>query len=126
MLLNHVGIINKSQEHAVRFYKDFLGFEITKHSVVTCELSEQLFEISRDISMLAFEKSGIKIEVFIIPEYVPPSSDLRHIGFLLDDFNETLDKAKQEGINVIVGKTEEKTVYFVKDYSGNLIEIKKK
>ncbi|GBD96113.1 MAG TPA: VOC family protein [Nitrospirae bacterium] len=126
MLLNHVGIINKSEEQAVRFYKDFLGFEITKESIVSKELSEQLFAVSRDIKLLVFERDGIKIEVFISPEYNPPSPDLNHIGFLLDNFSEIIEKATKAGIELIVGKTKEKTVYFIKDLSGNLIEIKQK
>ena len=126
MLLNHVGIINKNEEQAVRFYKDFLGFEITKESIVSKELSERLFAVSRDIRLLVFERDGIKVEVFISPEYNPPSPDLNHIGFLLDNFSEIIEKATKAGVELIVGKTKEKTVYFIKDFSGNLIEIKQK
>ena len=126
MLLNHVGIINNSEEEAARFYRDFLGFEITRESVVPAGLSEQLFAVSRDIKMLVMEREGVKVEVFIFPEYKPSSPDVRHIGFLLDDFREIVEKAPQAGIELIIGKTKEKTVYFIKDFSGNLIEIKQK
>jgi len=124
MTLNHVGIINKSEEQAVKFYRDFLGFEITKESVVPSELSEQLFAVSRDIQMLVFERDGIKLEVFISPEYKPASPDIMHTGLLLDNLSEITEKATQAGIELITGKTKEKTVYFIRDFSGNLIEIK--
>ncbi len=124
MLLNHVGVINKSEEQAVRFYKDFLGFEITRESIVSQELSEQLFAVSRDIKLLVFEKEGIKIEVFICPDCKQPYPDFRHIGLMLDDFPEIINKAPQAGIELIIGKTTEKTVHFIRDLSGNLIEIK--
>jgi catechol 2,3-dioxygenase-like lactoylglutathione lyase family enzyme len=126
MLLNHIGIINKSEEQAVRFYRDFLGFEITKESIVSQELSEQLFAVSRDVKMMLFEKNGIKIEVFICPECELPSPDFSHIGLLLDNFSEITENALQAGIELITGKTKEKTVYFIKDFSDNLIEIKQK
>jgi catechol 2,3-dioxygenase-like lactoylglutathione lyase family enzyme len=126
MLLNHIGIINKSEEQAEQFYSDFLGFEITKESVVSQELSEQLFTVSRDVKMMVFEKNGIKIEVFICPECELPSPDFSHIGLLLDNFSEITEKAPQAGIELITGKTKEKTVYFIKDFSDNLIEIKQK
>ncbi len=126
MLLNHVGVINKSEEQAVRFYKDFLGFKITKESIVSQELSEQLFAVSRDIKLLVFEKEGIKIEVFICPDCKQSYPDFRHIGLMLDDFSEIVKKAPQAGIELIIGKTTEKTVHFIKDLSGNLIEIKQK
>lgn len=126
MLLNHVGIINKNEEEAVRFYRDFLGFEITKESLVPSELSEQLFAISRDINVLVFERDGIKIEVFISPEYKPACPDIMHTGLLLDDLSEIMEKAQQAGMELITGRTKEKTVYFIRDLSGNLIEIKQK
>ena len=126
MLLNHAGIINKSSEQALLFYRDFLGFELTREYVVPAELSRQLFALSRDITMLVFERDGTKIEVFISPEYTPASPDINHIGLLLDNFSELTERAGHEGIELITGRTKEKTVYFIRDLSGNLIEIKQK
>jgi len=126
MILNHVGITNESEEKALRFYRDFLGFEKTKEYSVLPELSVQLFSLSRDIKAIVFERDGIKIEVFICPECKPPFPDIGHIGFLLDDFQSIKEKAKQAGVEFITGKTRDKTVYFIKDFSGNLIEIKPK
>lgn len=126
MLLNHIGIINKTREQAVQFYRDFLGFEITKEAVVPQELTEQLFSTSRDILIVVFERDGIKIEVFICPECKQPSPDFKHIGFSLENFSEIIEKAPQFGIELIIGKIKDKTVYFIKDFSGNLIEIKQR
>jgi len=123
MLLNHVGIANESEEKAVRFYHGLLGFEKTREFVVSTKLSEQLFSVSREIKVLVFERAGIKLEVFICPECKPPSPDYSHIGFLLDNFHAIKEKAQEMGV-FIVGRTDEKTVYFLKDFSGNLIEIK--
>lgn len=125
MLLNHVGLANESEEKSVRFYHDFLGFEKTREFVVSTELSEQLFSVSQEIKVLVFERDGMKLEVFICPECRQPLPDYSHIGLLLDDFQSIKEKAQQMGV-LIVGKTEEKTVYFLKDFSGNLIEIKPK
>jgi len=126
MLLNHVGLTNRSDEDAVRFYRDFLGFELTRKSVVPAVLSAQLFSVSDDLGMVVFEREGIKIEVFISPAYTLPDPDINHLGFLLDNFQEIVDKAPQAGVKLIIGKTKDKTVYFVRDFSGNLIEIKQK
>jgi catechol 2,3-dioxygenase-like lactoylglutathione lyase family enzyme len=124
MLLNHAGIINKSEEEAVRFYKEFLCLEITKEWVVPAELSEQIFEVPRDIKMFVFERKGARVEVFIFPEYKTSSPVINHFGLLLNNFSEIIGKAPQAGIELITGKTKDKTVHFIKDYSGNLIEIK--
>jgi len=125
MLLNHVGIVNESEEKAVRFYHGLLGFEKTREFAVSTKLSEQLFSVSQEIKVLVFEREGIKLEVFICPECKQPSPDYSHIGFLLDDFHAMKETAQQMGV-LVVGSTDEKTVYFLKDFSGNLIEIKPK
>jgi catechol 2,3-dioxygenase-like lactoylglutathione lyase family enzyme len=125
MLLNHVGIANESEEKALRFYHGLLGFEKTREFSVSTKLSEQLFSVSQEIKVLVFEREGIKLEVFISPECKQPSPDYRHIGFFLDDFHAIKEKAQQMGV-LVVGSTDEKTVYFLKDFSGNLVEIKPK
>jgi catechol 2,3-dioxygenase-like lactoylglutathione lyase family enzyme len=124
MVLNHVGIVNENEESAKRFYTDFLGLEKTREFVVDAGLSEQIFSVSREIKVLVFERQGMKIEVFICPGCLPPSPELRHIGLLVEDFPGFLEKARRAGVEVIEGRAGEKTVYFLKDFSGNLIEIK--
>ena len=126
MHLNHVGIINNSEEDALRFYRDVMGFKLTKEYVVPAELSEQIFRIPRDIKMFVFEKEGVKVEVFISPEYEPAVPNISHTGFLLEDLSGFVDKAGRAGVEHIIGKTAEKTVHFIRDFSGNLMEIKQK
>jgi len=126
MLLNHVGVINKSREDALRFYKDFLRFDLTREFLVSRELSQQLFAVAKDIPMMVFEKDALKIEVFIYPEGKQPSPDIKHFGLLLEDFSDVIKRAPGAGVELITGKTKDKTVYFIKDLSGNLIEIKQK
>jgi catechol 2,3-dioxygenase-like lactoylglutathione lyase family enzyme len=126
MQLNHTGIINHSEVSALRFYQDFLGFKKVKESIVPLELSEQLFSVSSEINVIVLEKDGIKLEVFICPDCKQPSPDLRHIGLLVDDLSSVVEKARKANVEVIIGKTHEKTVYFLRDFSGNLIEVKQK
>ena len=124
MILNHVGLTNNSKEEALRFYRDFLGFEFTREALVPNELSGQLFSVFRDVTMLVFEKTGLKIEVFVCPECRQPYPDFRHAGLLLENFSEVMEKAPSAGVEVITGRTKEKTVNFIRDFAGNLIEIK--
>jgi catechol 2,3-dioxygenase-like lactoylglutathione lyase family enzyme len=126
MILNHVGIINGNPEQAELFYKDFLKFEKTREFILSPELSGQLFDLSREISVLVFERDGIKLEVFICPECRLPTPDLGHIGLYLDDLSTIVEQARVAGVQHIIGKTGEKTVHFIRDFYGNLIEIKQK
>jgi catechol 2,3-dioxygenase-like lactoylglutathione lyase family enzyme len=125
MLLNHVGIINRNEDQAARFYGDFLGLDLTKEALLARELSEQLFSVSQEIKMMVFEKEGIKVEVFIT-DFKPAVPDIAHFGIFIDNLSEITEKARGADVELITGKHKEKTVYFLRDFSGNLIEIKQK
>ncbi|MEP9412043.1 MAG: VOC family protein [Candidatus Brocadia sp.] len=125
MELNHVGITNKTEEQATRFYQDFLGLKKTREILLAPELSEQLFAYPREIKVLVFEMPGLKVEVFI-SDFQHASPNFIHFGLILDNFTEVTEKAQRSNVEIIIGKHKEKTVYFLKDFSGNLIEIKQK
>ncbi len=120
MQLNHVGVINKSEEHALKFYNEFLGLEKTKEMLLAQELSEQL---SEEIKVMVFENEGFKIEIFI-SDFQPENPNFTHFAITVDSLPEITEKAKRFNADVIIGKYKDKTVYFLKDFSGNLIEVK--
>ena len=126
MLLNHIGIVNAREEHAGRFYGEFLELDKSREYTVPSELSEQLFNLSSDIKAVVYEKQGIRFEIFIYPDSVPVTSEIRHAALFVDDLTAFLDRARQFKVKHIIGKTSEKTVHFIKDYSGNMIEVKQK
>ena len=125
MQLNHVGIINKNEEQVLKFYVDFLGLEKTKESFLAPALSEQLFSVSKELKVLVVENEGIKIEVFI-SDFQPENPNFTHFAVMVDSLSELTERAKQFDAEVIIGKHKDKTVYFLKDFSGNLIEVKQK
>ncbi|MHC4139530.1 MAG: VOC family protein [Planctomycetota bacterium] len=125
MQLNHVGIINKNEEQALKFYQDFLGLKKTREILLAPELSEQLFSVSKEIKVLVVENEGIKIEVFI-SDFQPENPNFTHFAITVDSLSELTEKAKQFNAEVIIGEHKDKTAYFLKDFSGNLIEVKQK
>ena len=125
MQLNHVGIINKNEEQVLKFYVDFLGLEKTKESFLAPALSEQLFSVSKELKVSVVENEGIKIEVFI-SDFQPENPNFTHFAVMVDSLSELTERAKQFDAKVIIGKHKDKTVYFLKDFSGNIIEVKQK
>ena len=123
MQLNHVGIINKNEEQALKFYQDFLGLKKTREMLLAPELSEQLFSVSQEIKVLVIENEGIKIEVFI-SDFQPENPNFTHFGIMVDSLPEITERARQFNADLIIGKHKDKTVYFLKDFSGNIIEVK--
>lgn len=126
MLLNHVAIVNTSEEQAEKFYGDFLELVKSREYIVPSELSGQLFNLSIDIKAIVYESDGIRFEIFIYPGSVPATSEMRHIALFVDDLSAFLTRAGKFQVEHIIGSTSEKTVHFIKDYSGNMIEVKQK
>jgi catechol 2,3-dioxygenase-like lactoylglutathione lyase family enzyme len=126
MILHHIGIVNDAEEKAERFYGEFLGLRKARQYTVPPELSEQLFSIRQEIRAIVYETEGVRVEVFICPESKNPSTEIRHFALHVDDIETFLRRAREFSVEHIVGKTKDKTVHFIRDYSGNLIEIKQR
>ncbi len=124
MVLDHVGIMNKDEDRAVRFYQDILGLEKIKESSVSANLAGQLFPFNREIRMLVYGKENLMVEIFIVPDFSPPSPSVPHFCIQVPDPAELLEKAKNEGVKVTFAERGGRTVYFVDDFFGNRIELK--
>lgn len=124
MLLHHVGIFNRDENQAVKFYHDFLGMEKVRQYRVTPELSQQLFSVATETRVVTFARGDVKIEIFLCTEFNLPAPNMPHFCLHLENFSEILETARLSGIEVITGKKEDKIVYFLRDFSGNMIEIK--
>lgn len=124
MVLNHVGVVNSTAEEAQMFYGDFFGMTLIKDYMVSATLSDALFAVPEGIRMMVFGMEKYKIEVFIHPNHRRESPTIAHFGLLVDHFDELLKRADEHGVTLVIGSHQEKTVYFVKDFSGNMVEIK--
>jgi predicted enzyme related to lactoylglutathione lyase len=124
MRLSHCGIFNRSSEEAERFYSAFLGISKEKEFTLSPELARSFFSVETEVPVLVFSGRGIKIEVFICPECRLPEPSFSHIGIDVDDLDAILAKAAAEGVQHIAARKGEKTIHFLKDFSGNLIEIR--
>lgn len=124
MELDHVGLINRDVDGADRFYRKLLGLEVTKESSVSPELAGKLFLIDDEIRMLVYGKDNLKVEVFILPDFVSPFPAVPHFCIGLPDLSAFLEKARGEGVKVVSAERGGRTVHFVEDFSGNRIEVK--
>lgn len=124
MFMNHAGLVNRSSDEAERFYHDFLGLEKQKDYILPHELSVDLFHVKGDIRLMTFGMGDQKIEIFIYPGFNSPSPNIPHVGLVLDNLMEILERAGDYGVRVIKASHKDKTVYFTMDYSDNMIEIR--
>lgn len=118
--------MNKDEDGAVRFYSDILGLEKIKESSVPPGLSRQLFAVDREIRMLVYGIEDARVEIFIVPDFSGPSPSVPHFCLLVHDLAALLAKAKDNKVKVISAERGGRTVYFIEDFSGNLVELKQR
>ena len=124
MNLDHCGLFNRSAEEAERFYTGLLGLTKEKDSVLPRELASRFFSLDSEVRMLVFSGGTVKIEVFVYAECAHPNPSFTHIGIDIDDIDALLKTAAEHDVTHLSAQTGEKTIHFLTDFSGNLIEIR--
>jgi catechol 2,3-dioxygenase-like lactoylglutathione lyase family enzyme len=122
--IKHIGIHYNDRESARIFFKDILGLEFKKTFSLSSELSNEIFGISENISIDVYENDNSYFEVFITKNST--KNRYEHICLEIESKNQLIDKCKEHGLEPIIVNKNGKTLLFIKDFSGNLYEIKQR
>jgi len=122
-LFNHVALQCNDKEKAEIFFKNILGLTLKKRFTITKELSEAIFGINESVDVEVYGNNETVFEIFIFQTEV--KHGYGHVCIEIDK-KEFLYRCKQYGIKPIVINKGEKNLLFVKDFAGNLFEIKEK
>ena len=115
--IDHVNMKVKNLAQSVEFYKNLFGFEIKQE-----ENENKLDAPSKIIG-----NDSIKLCMYEVPD-MSPEGGIAHFGFNILNFDETITKCKELGVQVLYGGVvdweKSKSVYIV-DPSGYEIELGK-
>jgi catechol 2,3-dioxygenase-like lactoylglutathione lyase family enzyme len=112
------------REKAEVFFTKILKIPRVKSFTVSEHLSERIFGIARVVEVDVYDKAGVRFEIFF-----PPSCGkigYGHVCVEVDDKEEFMERCKRHGVEPLMLKEEGKDLLFVRDFSGNLYEIKEK
>ena len=113
--IDHVNMKVKNLAQSVEFYKNLFGFEIKQE-----ENENKLDAPSKIIG-----NDSIKLCMYEVPD-MSPEGGIAHFGFNISNFDETITKCEELGVQVLYGGIVEweksKSVYIV-DPSGYEIEL---
>ena len=127
ILPHHCGISVPDIEAAITWYQDMLGFSVIKRAIIEAVPAK-----------IAFLKNGdFHLELFQIDNAAPlpeerhhPNLDIcthgtKHIAFAVPDVHEFIGEMKKRGVDIAmdVNMMEGKAMAFIRDNSGNLIEV---
>lgn len=124
--LEHVAVSANSEQQSDRFFIDLFGLKKTRAFSITAELTRAFFGIERETRIIRYGNDHLDIEV-IVTEDDTRSKDLyTHACLVVDDRDAFENRARSMGLDVAhVPKKGSDTYYlFVKDFFGNIYEIK--
>jgi len=121
-IVQHVALQYKNRKQAETFFTKILGLPLTKTFTVSKELSDSIFKIKEETIVDVYSNEKAYFEIFITK--IQTNHGYEHIGIEINDKEEFIKLCKNYDIEPIFVEKGEKTLLFVKDYAGNLFEIK--
>lgn len=122
--IKHVGIQNNDRESARIFFKEILGLDFKKTFSLSNDLSNKIFGIDEDVKIDVYENDYSYFEVFITKNN--PNNKYQHICIKIENKKQLIDKCKCHGLEPIVVNKNGKKLLFIRDFSGNLYEVKER
>jgi len=124
MRLNHVALVCSSEQRANDFYESVLGLRKIKSFVLDKDLAHRIFGIEREPRVVVYGNDRFTAEVFIDDRLTERSTSFEHLCLEVKDREEFVKKC--EAMHVEVNRVPKGggLLTFVKDYDGNLFEIK--
>ncbi|MCD6375049.1 MAG: VOC family protein [Caldisericaceae bacterium] len=122
--INHFGVLNSTDEEARIFYSQILGLKEEYSFEIADNLAQKIFNLKKCFKVIVFSNDNLKFEVFISQETSNLFSPINHICLEVDDRQEFVEKCRKLGVEVVETNRSGRKLIFVKDFSGNLFEIK--
>jgi len=119
--IHHIALTYEKREEADIFFSKILGLKLTKSSILSEKLTEEIFKIKEETVIDVYSNDSSYFEIFI--SKVKNKHIFDHICIKVDDKERFIKKCKENKIKPIYIKKGEKTLLFVKDYAGNLFEV---
>ena len=136
MQILHVGLACRSEVESDRFYQDLLGLSKQDPKTLSRDLAHAIFGVDRELTMINYVGDDVHFEIFITDTAgdtardtagdTPrdPSGPIAHTCLAVDDLEEFLARCRTLDVEVARIPRGNYTVTFIKDYAGNLFEVK--
>jgi catechol 2,3-dioxygenase-like lactoylglutathione lyase family enzyme len=124
MQLNHVALVCSSEENANDFYGGILGLQRMRTSVLPNDLARQIFGIDRECQMLVYGNDRFTAEVFVAENLPGGERSFEHVCLEVEDVEAFVVECEAGGVTVNRVLKGERLLTFVRDFDGNLFEIK--
>jgi catechol 2,3-dioxygenase-like lactoylglutathione lyase family enzyme len=122
ILVRHVAVECCSQDHADRFFSSVLGLQKVKSTLLSKELSMAIFKIDKEVQFDFYDNGKTSFEVFINDKH--RASFFAHTCIEVENKSDFISRCKEQGLEPFFVEKNGKQLLFVRDFSGNLYEVK--
>ena len=124
MNLIHVALSCKSEENSDRFYHSLLNLDKLNVKTLPTELSKQLFQRDEEITYINYGNEQIHFEIFVSDGNDYADNQLSHTCIEVENRSNFLKRCEAAGLEVRKASKNGSTIVFIKDFDGNLFEVK--
>jgi len=122
--LGHVALVCSSEQRAEDFYRGVLGLRRIKSFLLPKHLTRQVFGIDRECQVVVYGNDRFTAEIFLAMRTPGMNTGFEHICIEVEDIGKFIKRCKAMRVEVNRVPKEDRLLTFVKDYDGNLFEIK--
>jgi catechol 2,3-dioxygenase-like lactoylglutathione lyase family enzyme len=126
MLLKHVGLACSTEDNADHFYKDLLGLSKSEPKTLPPGLAKAIFKLDAELQIINYMNENIHFEVFITGLPDNQSRQIAHQCLEVEDLAGFIEKCRHLSVEVTQIPKGDKILTFIRDFDGNLFEIKGK
>lgn len=101
-----------------------MGLPLTKKFELKGDLSKAIFNINENVDILVYDNKETRFEVFI--GEVGKKHGYEHTCIEVDNKDEFLKRCSKYNIEPLTINKDGKDLLFVRDFSGNLFEVKER
>ncbi len=123
-ILNHVAVQYDNKENADIFFNKILKIPLLKEFKISADLSKKIFDIDKETDVLIYDNKKLRFEVFLSDKKRTFYFD--HICIEVDDRRKFVKDCKKYDVEINFIDRNGKKLLFVKDFAGNLYEVKQK
>jgi len=124
MILRHAALSCSSENKSDRFYRDLLGLKKSEPKFLPGSLAKAIFNVDAQLPMINYRSDQVHFEIFIARQPLNPSRQIDHVCLEVDDLQLFLKRCHDLDVEVSQIPKGDHTLTFIKDYDGNLFEIK--
>ena len=126
MLLRHAGLTSSSEDNADKFYRDLLGLNKPEPKTLPSDLSKAIFNLDTELKMINYIDEHLHFEIFITNLFCSAPNQIQHLCLEVDDLVGFIDGCRSMAVEVNLIPKGDQVLTFIKDFDGNLFEIKQK